>query len=203
MKIKKKIDLGEFFGGIAATLVALPSAIAFGLIIYSPLGPEYSSRGVISGIIGAVTLGLIAAIFSGTPKLISAPCAPAAAVLSVFVAELLNSGVVLESIPGYIIVVAAGAGTVQFIFGLFKGGAFIKYIPYPVVAGYLGGVGSLIVIGQLPKFFGISSVKSLSAFFSNLPNFKWETVLIGSITIIVMGWAPKFIKTIFLLEMLV
>lgn len=194
MKIKKKIDLGEFFGGIAATLVALPSAIAFGLIIYSPLGPEYSSRGVISGIIGAVTLGLIAAIFSGTPKLISAPCAPAAAVLSVFVAELLNSGVVLESIPGYIIVVAAGAGTVQFIFGLFKGGAFIKYIPYPVVAGYLGGVGSLIVIGQLPKFFGISSVKSLSAFFSNLPNFKWETVLIGSITIIVMGWAPKFIK---------
>ena len=194
MENAKKIDLGEFFGGIAATLVALPSAIAFGLIIYSPLGSEFSSRGVIAGIIGAVTLGLIAAIFSGTPKLISAPCAPAAAVLSVFVAELLSTGIPAEAIPGYIIVVAAGAGTIQFIFGLSKGGAFIKYIPYPVVAGYLGGVGSLIVLGQIPKFFGIGSVKSIPAFIAILPNFKWETVLIGSITIIVMVLAPKFIK---------
>lgn len=194
MEKAKKYDLGEFFGGIAATLVALPSAIAFGLIIYSPLGADFSSRGVIAGIIGAVTLGLIAAIFSGTPKLISAPCAPAAAVLSVFVAELLSSGIPAETIPGYIIVVSAGAGMVQFLFGLSKGGTFIKYIPYPVVAGYLGGVGSLILLGQIPKFFGLGSAKSIGAFLNSLPNFKWETVLIGSVTIIVMVWAPKLFK---------
>ena len=191
----KKFDFGDLYGGIAATLVALPSAIAFGLIIYSPLGSEFASKGVIAGILGAVVLGLIAAIFSGTPKLISAPCAPAAAVLSAFAADMLAKGNTPDTIPGYILVVAAGAGILQFLFGLSRGGAFIKFIPYPVIAGYLGGVGCLIILGQIPKFFGIGSVKSLSAFFTQISSFRWETVLIGTVSILIMVNAQKITKS--------
>lgn len=193
--MEKKIDRGELLGGISASLVALPSAIAFGLIIYSPLGPAFSSKGVIAGILGAVILGIIAALLSGTPRMISAPCAPAAAVLSVFSAEMLSRGIPENSIPGYLLLVAAGAGLVQLLFGMSRGGAFIKYIPYPVVAGYLGAVGTLIILGQVPKFFGLGTVKGLSPFLSQLPLAHWESIVIGTLSIIVMVYGPRVIKS--------
>jgi SulP family sulfate permease len=74
--------VGDFWGGLAAMLVALPSAIAFGVIIYSPLGGTYAAHGALAGILGATALGFIAAAMGGTKRLITAPCAPAAAVLS-------------------------------------------------------------------------------------------------------------------------
>ena len=67
---------GDIYGGLASMLVALPSAIAFGLIIYGSLGAEYASKAAIAGIMGAVALGLITPIIGGTARLITAPCAP-------------------------------------------------------------------------------------------------------------------------------
>ncbi|MCK9211137.1 MAG: SulP family inorganic anion transporter, partial [Ignavibacteriaceae bacterium] len=152
--LEKKISLdnllGDVLGGTAAMLVAIPSAIAFGLIIFAPLGTEFSGRAAIGGILGTVTMGLFAAIFGGTKKLISAPCAPAAAVLSVFVSEMLHKGTIpSDAIPIYITIVSLLSGVVQLLIGKLGGGRFIKYIPYPVVAGYLSGVGVLIFFGQL------------------------------------------------------
>jgi SulP family sulfate permease len=89
MKFEKPDNLtGEFWGGFAAMLVALPSAIAFGVIIFSPLGGTYAAQGAVAGILGAAALGLVAAAFGGTNRLISAPCAPAAAVLVAVAIEL-------------------------------------------------------------------------------------------------------------------
>ena len=193
MNNTRKFETGDFFGGLASMLVALPSAIAFGLIIYSPMGAEGSAKGVISGILGAAILGIIAPIFGGTPRLITAPCAPAAAVLSVFGAEILSKGIITpEMLPLYISLVALGAGLLQIIAGVAKGGAFIKFIPYPVVAGYLSGVGILIILGQIPKVMGMQNVKTLSAFISNINSMQWESILIALVTMITMILAPKF-----------
>ena len=82
MKSSSRIG-GDVWGGFAAMLVALPSAIAFGVTIFSPLGAEFGAKGALAGMLGVTALGLIAAIFGGTQRLISAPCAPAAAVLSI------------------------------------------------------------------------------------------------------------------------
>ena len=71
---------GDFWGGLAAMLVALPSAIAFGVTIYAPLGGAYAAYGALAGILGAIALGITAAALGGTKRLITAPCAPAAAV---------------------------------------------------------------------------------------------------------------------------
>ena len=70
---------GDIWGGFAAMLVVLPSAIAFGVTIFSPLGAEFGAKGALAGMLGVAALGLIAATFGGTQRLISAPCAPAAA----------------------------------------------------------------------------------------------------------------------------
>jgi sulfate permease, SulP family len=189
--------LGDFFGGTAAMLVALPSAIAFGLIIYAPLGAEFSSRAAIGGIAGTIALGLFASIFGGTKNLVSAPCAPAAAVLSLFVADLVHGGSIPpDAIVVYITLVSFLAGVVQLVAGNLGGGKFIKYIPYPVVAGYLSAVGILIIIGQLLKFLGIP--KGI-AFWTGLLNtglWRWESIFVGLCTVGGMLVAPKIVKII-------
>ena len=68
---------GDFWGGMAAMLVALPSAIAFGVTIFAPLGASYVAQGALAGILGATALGLVASYLGGTNRLITAPCAPA------------------------------------------------------------------------------------------------------------------------------
>ena len=188
---------GDILGGLTAMLVALPSAIAFGIIVYSPLGSQYAGKAAVAGMIGAVALGLIAPLFGGTPRLITAPCAPAAAVLSVFVGQLVNDGAIpIEAIPFYVAMVALSAGIIQFMAGRFGGGKFIKYIPYPVVAGYLSGVGLLILLGQLPKLLGLPKGLSLLQGVFQPVVWSWVSILVGLVTIAAMLLAPRFLKLI-------
>lgn len=191
--------IGESLGGLASMLVALPSAIAYGLLIYSSLGAEFGAKGVMAGITGSILLGMIAPILGGAKRLISAPCAPAAAVLSALVIELLkseNTVFPVELIPTLILFVALLSAVFQFTYGIIGGGRLIKYIPYPVVAGYLSGVGVLILISQVPKFLGVS--KSIG-FWHGLTSpelWKWQGVVVGLVTIIVMIYAPKVTKAV-------
>ncbi len=196
---------GDIVGGISATFLALPSAIAFGFIIYAPLivaapielRPLFSGMAAIGGIVGTIAMGLFTPLTGSTKRLISAPGIPAAAVLSVFVAELIKKGnVPLEFIPVYITLVGLFAGVLQLIIGNLGGGKFIKYIPYPVVSGYLNGVSILIIFGQLPKFFGMPKGTKLINSFFLIDQWRWESIIIGLITIIVMFFASKFVKSI-------
>jgi len=79
-------------------LVALPAAVVFGVTVYVAIGPEYAAFGALAGILGATALGLIAPTIGGADRLISAPCAPAAAVLSAFAIEMASQGVSPASI---------------------------------------------------------------------------------------------------------
>jgi SulP family sulfate permease len=188
---------GDIFGGVAAMLVALPSAIAFGLIIYAPLGPAFSSQAAIGGIIGTVIMGLAAATVGRTHRLISAPCAPAAAVLSLFVGEMVSRGSIPpEMVPVYIALVVLGAGAIQLAAGRLGGGTLIKYIPYPVVAGYLSGVGVLIFIGQLPKFIGLAKGTTLGHGLFSPELWQWQSLTVGVVTITAMLVAPRIVKAI-------
>jgi len=189
--------VGDIFGGTASMLVALPSAIAFGLLIYAPLGASFSGRAAIGGIMGTIAMGLLASIFGGTNRLISAPCAPAAAVLSVFVAELVKNGTLpADLIPVYLMLVGLIVGIVQIIIGKLRGGTFIKYIPYPVVAGYLSGVGVIIFTGQFPKWLGLPKEIKFWEGLTRVGDWKWESITVGAVTIFVMFMAPKIIKAI-------
>jgi len=87
-----RIQTGDIWGGISAALVALPAAIGFGVAIYEPLGQSYNAQGAIAGMVGATLLGIVAAKFGSCQRLISAPCAPAAAVLSAIAIQMGQAG---------------------------------------------------------------------------------------------------------------
>lgn len=192
----KKYLSGDLFGGLGGVLVALPSAIAFGLIIYAPLGEELASRGAIAGIIGTIVLSIMASVFGGTKRLITAPCAPAAAVMALLAKDLVTQGMPVDGIPGFLLLVALFAGIFQVLIGWIGAGRFIKYIPYPVVAGYLSGVGCLIFIGQLPKFLGLPKELQLYKGIANVYFWKWEAIVVGGVTILAMVYADRLTKKI-------
>ena len=197
MKIEKPGNLaGDLWGGLAAMLVALPSAIAFGVTIFSPLGGSYAAQGAIAGILGVTALGLIAGAFGGTNRLITAPCAPAAAVLSALAIQLSQEGVTPESVVLMLTLMGLICGLLQVSFGAVGLGRLIKYMPYPVVSGYLSGVGLIIIISQVPKFLGLPKPTQLWEGLISPSLWQWQGVVVGAVTVIVMATAPMFTKAV-------
>ncbi len=188
--------INEFWGGLASMLVALPSSIAFGVLVFSVISPQMVGEGAFVGMMGAAALGVIAPLFGRTPALISAPCAPAAAVLSGLAVELLNLGTTIEKIPALLALTALIAALLQILYGVLKGGRLIKYIPFPVVSGYLSGVGLIIAIGQIPKLLGLPKDTKLMQGLISTELWQWQGIVVGLTTIAVMIIAPRFTKKI-------
>ena len=191
-----KFEAGDFWGGLAAMLVALPSAIAFGVTIYAPLGASYVAQGALAGLLGVSALGLIAPALGGTKRLITAPCAPAAAVLSAFVIEFMHDGGNIAAVLLMVSILGFLAGLLQISFGALRLGQLIKYMPYPVVSGYLSGVGLIIIGSQVPKFLGTGKGMDLWTSLSAPGLWQWQSIIVGAVTIVVMLFAPKFTKVV-------
>ncbi|MEF8718631.1 MAG: SulP family inorganic anion transporter [Candidatus Accumulibacter necessarius] len=188
--------VGDFWGGLAAMLVALPSAIAFGVTIYASIGPAYAGLGALAGILGAAALGLVAPTLGGTNRLITAPCAPAAAVLSAFAIELVQQDVDPVFIVLRLTALGLVAGLIQLFLGLMRIGSLIKYIPFPVVSGYLTGVGLIIIGSQIPKLLGIFGNQSLWRTLISPEMWQWQSAVIGVVTATVMLGAPLVTRAV-------
>ena len=197
MKIEKPVNLaGDLWGGLAAMLVALPSAIAFGVTIFLPLGATYAAQGAIAGILGVTALGLVAGAFGGTNRLISAPCAPAAAVLSALAIQWSQDGITAESAVLMLSLMGLICGLFQVGFGAIGLGRLIKYVPYPVVSGYLSGVGLIIIISQVPKFLGLPKQVAFWEGLASPSLWQWQGVAVGAVTVAVMVTAPMLTKAV-------
>ncbi len=196
MTFKNDKLVGDFWGGLAAMLVALPSAIAFGVTIYAAIGPAYVGLGALAGILGATALGLVAPALGGTNRLITAPCAPAAAVLSAFAIELVQHGTPAPSIVLMLTALGLVSGVVQLALGFMGIGSLIKYIPFPVVSGYLTGVGLIIIGSQIPKFLGLHGSTPWWKALASPELWQWESIVIGSATALVMVFAPLVTRVV-------
>jgi len=137
---------GDAFGGITAGVVALPLALAFG--VSSGLGPS-------AGLYGAIFLGFMAALFGGTPTQISGPTAPMTAVSMILIAGVLqsNDGNIDKALP-IILTIFVLAGLFQIAIGAAGLGKYIKYIPYPVVSGFMTAIGFIIIITNILPILG-------------------------------------------------
>ena len=137
---------GNLFGGITAGIVALPLALAFG--VQSGLGPS-------AGLYGAIMIGFFASLFGGTNTQISGPTAPMTAVSMVVIAGIVaaNNGNVNQALP-FILLVFLLAGLFQICLGLIGLGKYIKYIPYPVVSGFMTAIGVIILFTQILPMLG-------------------------------------------------
>ncbi|MGD2021254.1 MAG: SulP family inorganic anion transporter [Thiohalocapsa sp.] len=137
---------GDLFGGVTAAVIALPMALAFGVA---------SGAGAEAGLYGAVLVGLFAALFGGTPTLISEPTGPMTvvftAVFTTMVAANPDNGVAMA------FTTVMMTGLFQILFSVLKLGRYVTMMPYTVISGFMSGIGFILIIIQLPPLLGFAS----------------------------------------------
>lgn len=182
---------GDLTGGLVAGVVALPLALAFGV---------QSGMGATAGLYGAIAVGVFAALFGGTQTQASGPTGPMTVVSATLVAIAIDMTGSLQNAMPIILLTFLLGGLFQVIFGFLNIASYVKYFPYPVVSGFMSGVGLIIVILQLFPFAGLSSAKSTVAVIQDFPRLFSETnlyaLLLGGITILIYFIFPKITKAI-------
>ncbi|WP_424565603.1 SulP family inorganic anion transporter [Sulfurimonas sp.] len=175
---------GNLFGGITAAVIALPLALAFGVA---------SGVGAIAGIYGAIVIGFLASLFGGTSTQISGPTGPMTVVVASAVVLFHGD---IKSVMSVIFL----AGIFQIAFGIAKVGKYVKYIPYPVISGFMSGIGLIIIILQINPFLGEEGFGSVMQTLINLPftlsHINLDSMYIAVATLIIMFFTPKKLSKI-------
>lgn len=172
---------GDLFGAIIASIIAFPQALAFGVA---------SGLGASAGIWGAIILSLVAGVLGCNLPLISGPTGPVAIITAVIVASV--GGNLANVIP--ILVMAA---VFQMIIAITPIPRMIKYVPYPVISGFLTGIGLIIIILQLSPLLGgvtySSTIKTILYYPELFSNINIHAMLLGLATLVMLFFTPKFI----------
>jgi SulP family sulfate permease len=179
---------GDIFGGLTAAIVSLPLALAFGVA---------SGAGAIAGLYGAVCVGFFAALFGGTPTLISEPTGPMTVVMTAIVASLTAKNPELGLAMAFTVVMLAGI--FQILFGIFKMGKYITLMPYSVISGFMSGIGVILIILQIPPFLGqaapkggvLGTVQKIPELISNI---NPPEAILGAITLAIIFLMPSKFK---------
>ncbi|MDH5358457.1 MAG: SulP family inorganic anion transporter [Gammaproteobacteria bacterium] len=180
---------GDIFGGITAGVVALPLALAMG--VASGLGP-------IAGLYGAIFVGFFAALFGGTESQVSGPTGP----MTVVVAGVVASIAIHPDLSGNIELIFTTiilAGVFQILFGVFKLGDYISLVPYPVISGFMSGIGGIIIILQISPLLGqVAPAGTLGALMyapTALGNMNIAALGLGFLTLLIaMKWPANLAK---------
>ncbi|MBD2395036.1 SulP family inorganic anion transporter [Cyanobacterium aponinum FACHB-4101] len=187
MQIANKIHFrnlqGDIFGGLTAAVIALPMALAFGIA---------SGAGASAGLWGAVLVGFFAALFGGTPTLISEPTGPMTVVMTAVIANFATQ----ENGMAIAFTVVMMAGCFQILFGFLKLGKYVTMMPYTVISGFMSGIGIILIILQTAPFLGqanpkggvIGTIQSLPNLISNTN--PLETIL-AVLTVVILYVVPS------------
>ncbi|MEL6854020.1 MAG: SulP family inorganic anion transporter [Cyanobacteria bacterium J06607_13] len=181
---------GDIFGGVTAAVIALPMALAFGVA---------SGAGAISGLWGAVLVGFFAALFGGTPTLISEPTGPMTVVMTAVIANLTAANP--ENGMAMAFTVVMMAGIFQIIFGALRLGKYVTLMPYTVISGFMSGIGIILVILQLAPFLGQESpgggiVGTLLAIPELLANMQPAETGLAAVTVAIIWFMPRRFKKV-------
>lgn len=171
---------GDIYGGLTTGVVALPLALAFG---------EASGAGPIAGIYGAIIVGFFASLFGGTGANVSGPTGP---MIVVFAG-------VFASLSGDIRLIFASvvlAGLIQIAMGILKLGQYIRLVPYPVVSGFMSGIGCIIIALQTSRLFGHEpedggTIPALLEIPDALADPNWGALTLGVLTLTIVFTWPK------------
>ena len=181
---------GDLFGGLTAAVIALPMALAFGVA---------SGAGATAGLWGAVLVGLFAALFGGTPTLISEPTGPMTVVMTAVIAGLTARNPEHGLAMAFTVVMLAGV--FQIGFGLLRLGRYVTQMPYTVISGFMSGIGLILIILQLGPFLGQASPKGgVIGTLQSLPELiagaRPLEVCLALITLAILWFTPKQLKKI-------
>jgi len=175
---------GDIFGGVTASIIALPLALAFGVA---------SGVGAQAGIYGAIILGFVAALAGGTKVQISGPTGP----MTIVAASTL---VLFHGDVSVLMAAVLLTGIFQIILGLLKVGKFVKFVPYPVISGFMSGIGIIIILLQINPLLGIESVTSpldaVTSLGSIKTMFQTDALYASIIALLIVFFTPKKIARI-------
>ena len=175
---------GDVFGGITATVVALPVALALGVA---------SGMGAAAGMYGAIAVGFFAAVFGGTPTQISGPTAPMTVALVVIV-----SGYTSNLSEALTVVVMAGL--LQVLLGLSRIGRFVAYTPHVVISGFMSGIGIIIMVIHILPFLGSPTAPggvlgTIRAVSDAVDNVNYNALAIATVALVVGAlWPRRFAR---------
>ena len=181
---------GDLFGGVTAAVIALPMALAFGVA---------SGAGAAAGLWGAVLVGLFAALFGGTPTLISEPTGPMTVVMTAVIASLTAQDPENGLAMAFTVVMLAGV--FQIVFGLLKLGRYITQMPYTVISGFMSGIGIILMVLQLGPFLGqaipkggvMGTITTLPSLFANA---RPAEVTLAVVTLAILWFTPARVKKV-------
>ncbi len=179
---------GDIFGGVTAAVIALPMALAFGVA---------SGAGAEAGLYGAILVGLFAALFGGTPTLISEPTGPMTVVFTAVIATLIASNPDNGMAMAFTVVMMAGV--FQIIFGLMRLGKYVTLMPYTVISGFMSGIGIILIILQIAPLLGqatpaggvISILQNIPQLFTSI---QIEEAALALLTIAILYFLPGKLK---------
>lgn len=179
---------GDLFGGLTAAIVSLPLALAFGVA---------SGAGPVAGLYGAVCVGFFAALFGGTPTLISEPTGPMTVVMTAIVSSMVANNPENGLAMAFTVVMLAGI--FQIVLGIFKLGKYITLMPYSVISGFMSGIGVILIILQIAPFVGQPSPKGgVLGMVQNLPqllsNINPAETALGAMTLAIIFLMPAKLK---------
>jgi len=180
LKFKKETLKGDLYGGVIAGVIALPLALAFG---------EASGAGPIAGLWGAILVGFFAAAFGGTGAQISGPTGPMVVVFAGLYANLSDN-------PALVFTAVFLGGLMMVLFGLFRFGEYIRLVPYPVISGFMSGIGGIIIALQVARLFGHEPagsgvVPALVSIPEAVLSPNMAAVTLGAVTLAVLFFYPK------------
>tara|TARA_A100001037_G_scaffold209707_1_gene187904 strand:- start:142 stop:1851 length:1710 start_codon:yes stop_codon:yes gene_type:complete len=193
--INKKDLRGDLFGGITAGIVAIPLALAFG---------SSSGMGAIYGLYGAFAIGIVAALFGGTRTQISGPTGPMTVITALVVVYATKEYGAPDAPAalGFLVACFLAAGAIQVLMGVFRLGAFIRYIPYPVLSGFMSGIGVIIIILQIFPALGEASSPNTVTVIKNLSDFSFVSKInlaevgICIATVLIVYLFPRVTKAV-------
>jgi SulP family sulfate permease len=180
-----KADLRKDFGsGITVGVIALPLAIGFA--IASGVSPQ-------QGLWTAIIAGIVVAVFGGSKFQIAGPTGAFVPVLASIVAQHGYQGLAVATLM---------AGVMLTLMGLFKLGELLKFIPYPVTAGFTTGIATIIFIGQLNEGLGLGLKmpghipQQLMVLATQLSSINWHALALCALAILIIFQLPRLTKSI-------
>ena len=183
----KETFMSDLMAGIIVGIVALPLAIAFG--IASGVSPE-------KGIITAIIAGFIISLLGGSKVQIGGPTGAFIVIIYGIIQQYGEAGLIVATLM---------AGILLILLGVFKLGAIIKFIPYPIIVGFTSGIAVTIFTTQIADIFGLNFggekvpgdfIGKWMIYFRHFDTVNWWNAVVSILSIIIIAITPRFSKKI-------
>jgi len=201
-KLHRRIDIdswrGDLKGGLVAALSYFPPSMAWGILAFAPLGPDFISMGVLAGLYSSIITGTVAALYGGMPTMQTGARSAGALILGALFVSLVKSGHIDLTNSGDLAVLfsvafmaVALSGIIQIVFAWLNMGKLIKFIPYPIILGFVNSTAVLTIAYQIWPLLDLPRGDSLLNIPWLLADASAGSLLFGMLTFAIIWYIPK------------